>query len=83
MTDTIVFTKPAILDRLERLNNSKNGNPRYRAVFNGIDLDGKTKSDAGFNYEITSSWQGKPVQVSYYFTPKGKAVIKDMQLLNR
>ena len=77
------FTKIGILDRLDRLKNSKDGNPRYKVNFDGLDLEATTKADADYCYKICSNWEGKPVQVSFHFTPKGRTVIDDMQLIKQ
>lgn len=51
------------VSRLKRLQNSVNGNPRYRVTF----TDGSsalTKTDAGFAYAMTIGWEGQRVTVT-------------------
>lgn len=45
---------------INRLNNSKNGNPKFRIVFedNGEKVVGVTSNDAGFAYAITGYEKG-------------------------
>lgn len=47
--------------RIERLNNTKNGNPRYKVYINDLDsgqITANTKPNAGYTYSICSSWDG-------------------------
>jgi hypothetical protein len=75
MSTHIQFTRPALLDSIVRLNNSRNGNPSYMLGF-ADGLTGKTKTDAGFAYAIHDGMSY--VTVKYHFTPKGKCVIDDV-----
>ena len=71
----IQFTKALEVAELERLRNSRNGNPRYRIRFaNGI--EGTTKTDAGFVYGIHDGM--KAVTVRFHYTPAGRCVIDDL-----
>ena len=75
MTSYIKFAKCTYVESIERLNNSRNGNPRYKITFtNGI--EGVTKSDAGFAYAMHSRM--KAVSVKFHYTPKGRCVIDDI-----
>lgn len=75
MSTYIQFTRPALLDSIVRLNNSRNGNPSYLLGF-ADGLTGKTKTDAGFAYAIHDGMSY--VTVKYHFTPKGKCIIDDI-----
>jgi hypothetical protein len=59
-----------VIESLERLNNSVNGNPRYRVHFtDGTVAD--TQSDASLNYGITNpEYRDVPLRVT--FTRAGK-----------
>lgn len=62
------------LQRLKRLTNSVNGNPRY-----SVQIDGKiytTPTDAGFVYAIHSGMIGKKVS----FETAGKT-LKDIEVI--
>jgi len=67
-----------VIEYLERLNNSVNGNPRYRVHFTDATV-ADTQSDASFNYEIDNSeFRGVPLRVTFtragrisYATPEG------------
>lgn len=72
----IQFSRVALVDTIVRLNNSKNGNPRYLIAF-ADGLSGITKSDAGFVYGIHSGLSY--VRVTYHFTPRGKCIIDDIE----
>lgn len=79
MTNYMQFTKVSELTKLERLNNSRNGNPRFHVTLaNG--QAGKTKSDAGFAYAICANWQGKPVKAQYRITQAGNIIFTDLEL---
>lgn len=60
MRTTVVKT----VQRLHRLNNSVNGNPRYRVFFTD-GTDAVTSSDAGFAYGIDNPEMRGPVSVEY------------------
>lgn len=58
------------LVRLQRLTNSRNGNPRYRFHFDTgqvVDL----AADMGDGYSVTESWEGR--QVTLTLDGRGKA----------
>ena len=75
MTTYIQFTKCTYIESIERLNNSRNGNPRYKITFtNGI--EGTTKTDAGFVYAIHKGTGA--VSVKFHYTTKGRCVIDDI-----
>lgn len=75
MTSYIQFMKTTEVESIERLRNSRNGNPRYQIRFtNGI--EGVTKTDAGWAYAIHDGM--KRVTVKFHYTTKGKCVIDDM-----
>jgi hypothetical protein len=60
---------------VERLNNSRNGNPRYRFTFDGGETM-KTAPDAGWVYSINpDSLIGRPVAATYHVTKTGRAVL--------
>jgi hypothetical protein len=75
MSSYVQFTKATEVENIERLRNSRNGNPRFRIQFkNGI--EGVTKTDAGWAYAIHEGM--KNVTVKFHFTPKGKCIIDAM-----
>jgi hypothetical protein len=79
MTTYMKFTQVSTLAKLERLANSRNGNPRFKVTLaNG--RYGKTDTDAGFAYAICDSWQGKRVRAVYRVTPSGNIAIMDLEL---
>lgn len=72
----VQFTKETEVADLERLRNSRNGNPRYRIGFtNGI--EGTTKTDAGFVYGIHDGM--KAVAVRFHYTHAGRCIIDDVE----
>jgi hypothetical protein len=76
MTTYIRFTEITNIESMERLPNSKNGNPRFQITFaNG--LKGKTPVDAGWAYAICNG-MGEVV-VSYHYTPSGRTVLDGLQ----
>lgn len=79
----IHFFKQGILDELTRVKASVNGNPRYNIRLDGLGIEGKTKPDAHYCYDICKHWEGKPVSVEYHFTPRGKLVIDNLQLIKK
>jgi hypothetical protein len=82
MTSYIRFAKTAILDEAKRLNNSRNGNPRYSFKFYGLGIEGKSASDAGWVYSDNFENQtGKPCRVKYHFTNSGKAIVDNVEMI--
>ena len=76
MANHIRFTAITNVESINRLPNSKNGNPRFEITFaNG--LKGKTQVDAGWAYAICAT-MGEVV-VSYHFTPSGRTVLDGLQ----
>jgi hypothetical protein len=75
MTAHIRFSKMAILSGAKRLNNSRNGNPRYTFKFDGLGIEGKSARDAGWvfsdNYE---NHTGKTCRVQFHFTAKSTII---------
>lgn len=78
MATYMQFTQTTTLAALERLNNSRNGNPRWRVVWSDGRV-GKTKSDAAFNYSICDSWVGKPVRIQYHVTNTGNLMVTNLE----
>ena len=75
MTSYIQFTKATEIESIERLRNSRNGNPRFKIrCTNGI--EGTTKTDAGWAYAIHDGM--KKVTVKFHYTPAGKCIIDDL-----
>ena len=80
MATYMQFTQVSALAKLERLANSRNGNPRFKVTLaNG--QSGKTKTDAGFAYAICDNWQGKQVRAEYRVTGKGNLMFTDLGLI--
>ena len=75
MSSYIQFTKATQIETIERLRNSRNGNPRYHIRFtNGI--EGTTPADAGWVYAIHSGM--KDVTIRFHYTQTGRCAIDDM-----
>lgn len=75
MASYIQFTQPATVESIEKLRNSRNGNPRFKIRFtNGI--EGTTKTDAGWAYAIHDGMT--KVTVKFHYTPAGKCIIDDI-----
>lgn len=73
MTTTLRITKVSTLTNLERLRNSRNGNPRFKMTFdNG--MEGTTRADDGQAYAITDAWIGKPVKFDWHIARKNPAI---------
>lgn len=80
MATYMQFTQVSTLAKLERLANSRNGNPRFKVTLaNG--QSGKTKTDAGFAYAICDSWQGKTVRAEYRVTKSGNLSFTSLDLI--
>ena len=70
--------KNAVLVRLERCNNSVNGNPKYECTWKYGDnyLTGKTGTDYACGYAVTNYHDGKRLaDVTYHYTGKGIIII--------
>ena len=78
MATYMQFTQFLTLAKLERLTNSRNGNPRFKVTL-GNGQSGKTKTDAGFAYAICDSWQGKTIKAEYHVTQTGNLVFTDLE----
>ena len=64
---------------VQRLNNSINGNPKYR--FHTDDGVVTTPSDAMFVYGLNvDSFYNKDVVIDYHLTAKGKAILDNITL---
>ena len=82
MASYIRFTKTTILDEAQRLNNSRNRNPRYSFKFDGLGIDGKSAIDAGWVYSNNfENHTGKPCRVKYHFTNSGKAIVDNVEMI--
>ena len=64
-----------ILTNIKRLNNSINGNPKYRLYFNNEVLT--TPTDSMVAYKIDNSLIGKKLAIKYHLTPKKQQAILD------
>jgi hypothetical protein len=66
------------IDKIKRLANSRNGNPRFMVEFaDGMIM--QTAPDAGWVYGIVPDQLiGRVVTASYYMTPSGNAVLDEM-----
>ena len=75
-----VITITAEIIRIERLNNSVNGNPRFRVTIEQQDnknsIIGKTSTDSMFAYNMPKV--GDFVPVSYRVTRQNNIVFSDM-----
>ena len=64
---------------MHRLNNSINGNPKYKFVFSGAGV-ATTPSDAGWVYSFsTDTFIGKNVDITYRYTKKGKCILESIK----
>jgi len=73
MTTTLRLNKVSTLTHLERLRNSRNGNPRFKMAFaNG--MEGTTKLDDGQAYGVTDRWVGKPVKFDWHIARKNPVI---------
>tara|TARA_R100000329_G_scaffold13100_1_gene14034 strand:+ start:72 stop:383 length:312 start_codon:yes stop_codon:yes gene_type:complete len=80
--NTLHITKGAILDKVERLNNSRNGNPRYKFTFDGLGIEGTNQADAGWVYSNDfRRLESMPVVVVFHHTKTGKVVIDGVELI--
>lgn len=75
MAQYIQFQRVSQIDSIARLNNSRNGNPRYLIAFTD-GIIGKTKTDAGFVYAIHNGMD--LVKVKFHYTSKGNCIIDDV-----
>ena len=81
MATYIQFKQLRTIAAIKRLTNSRNGNPRYRVTFtNGEEMT--TKTDSSFGYKICPSWHGKDVLAAYHFTPRGKQILDDADIIS-
>lgn len=78
MSNTVTITAEII--RIEHLNNSANGNPRFRVTVeqqdNKSSITGKTSSDSMFAYNMPKV--GDIVPVSYRVTRKNNIIFTAM-----
>ena len=78
MSEVITITAEII--RIERLNNSVNGNPRYRVTVeqqdNKSSITGKTSTDSMFAYNMPEV--GDIIPISYRVTRQNNIVFTDM-----
>ena len=71
--------------KIERLNNSFYGNPRYRLTVedeNGEILTGKTETNASLGYAVDYNWKGEKKVIEYHYT-KGGNLIFDRLTMSR
>jgi len=78
MASYIQFTKVTHVETIERLTNSRNGNPRYKMRFTSCPFEGVTKTDSGFAYGIHDGMSMKPATVKFHYTAKGKCIIDNV-----
>ena len=75
MTSYMRFTRVKRVEKIDRLKNSRNGNPRFKFVFEDGDAL-TTQTDAGWVYAICpDQLTGRPIAAPYHFTPSGKGVL--------
>jgi len=78
---TIKLNKQSKLVELIRLQNSRNGNPKFRLVFeNG--LIGNTRTDSGEAYKLCDSWIGRSVKFDWSVNNRGQTFISDFDLVD-
>lgn len=73
----------SMIDWFQRLENSRNGNPRYKVKFdNGTIM--KTAPDAGWVYAIVpDQLVDRPIAASYHMNRSGNAVLDGLRLIPR
>ena len=72
MTSYMRFTRVKRVEKIDRLKNSRNGNPRFKFVLEDGDAL-TTQTDAGWVYAICpDQLTGRPIAATYHFTPSGK-----------
>ena len=75
MASFMRFTRVKRVEKIDRLKNSRNGNPRYKFIFEDGDAL-TTQTDAGWVYAICpDQLTGRPIAATYHFTPSGKGVL--------
>jgi len=63
------------VEKIERLNNSRNGKLKYKFTFDDGDI-WKTQPNAGWVYHISCKHlEGRPIIAKYHYTPGGKAIL--------
>ena len=88
------FTHSLIVENIDRLNNSRNGNPRFKFTLSGLPplhprlsrglISMKTPSDAGWVYEVCPDQLiGKRVAATYHITFGGNAVLDGIKREHR
>jgi hypothetical protein len=75
MASFMRFTRVKRVEKIDRLKNSRNGNPRFKFIFEDGDAL-TTQPDAGWVYAICpDQLTGRPIAATYHFTPSGKGVL--------
>ena len=75
MASYIRFTRVKTVERIERMSNSADGNPRFKFVFTDGDIL-TTQRDSGWVYSISpDALVGRKVAATYHFTPRGRGVL--------
>ena len=75
MASFMRFTRVKRVEKIDRLKNSRNGNPRYKFIFEDGDAL-TTQTDAGWVYAICpDQLTGRPIAATYHFTPSGKGIL--------
>lgn len=67
-----------LVKKIERLNNSIYGNPRFEVVLEnekGETLKAKTKSDASINYYGIEHKKNKTIEFAYHFTKNNNLIL--------
>ena len=75
MTEHMRFTRVKQVARIDRLRNSRDGNPRFKFTFQDGDVL-TTAPNAGWVFNICpDQLTGRPVAATFHFTPRGKGVL--------
>ena len=75
------------VDQVERLNKSRNGNPRYSFKFaapwiNDDIIEGKSAPNAGWVYSDNfENHVGKICRFQFHFTNSGKTIIDNVKMI--
>tara|TARA_R100000655_G_scaffold11440_1_gene26483 strand:+ start:3341 stop:3619 length:279 start_codon:yes stop_codon:yes gene_type:complete len=74
------FIKNQYVTGVQQLNNSVNGNPKYKFLFEGGGV-ATTPSDAGWVYAFSQhTFFQQWVDISYHVTKSGKAILDSISL---
>ena len=81
MASYMRFSNRKVVDHVERLNNSRNGNPKYRVTFDNDEVM-TTQADVTWVYGVAfDRLEGTGQIVTYHVTASGKLILDDLKSL--